>query len=76
MEGIVKFFNPQKHFGFIQIEDEPGNVVGEFFFHGHQVIGDKPRKGDLVEFWIVDPRHGGGSIWEATDVLVKGATTW
>lgn len=55
MQGIVKFFNPEGHYGFVNLLDESGECVAEFFFHGIDVIGDLPEKGDTVNFLLDDP---------------------
>ena len=64
MEGTVKFFLPEKRFGFISIE---GGL--DFFFHGRHVIGDIPSAGDTVSFWIDEDRHRG--TLEAVEVSVS-----
>ena len=56
MQGTVKFFRPAPQFyGFISIE---GSL--DFFFHGAQVVGEIPKAGDEVSFWLEDdPRDDG-----------------
>ncbi len=46
MRGRVKFFSRSKGYGFI-LEEESGL---ERYFNDHNVSGDLPRKGELVEF--------------------------
>jgi cold shock CspA family protein len=56
MQGRVKFFNPVGHYGFLFLQDEAGETVSDdFFFHGVDVIGDLPEKGDMVNFILDDP---------------------
>ena len=56
MQGTVKFFEAKRHFGFIELTDESGELVyGEYFFSGNDVIGDVPKRGELVDFIIEDP---------------------
>jgi cold shock CspA family protein len=52
MIGTVKFFEPDKFYGFVV------NEGGEWFFDGKFVIGDAPKKGDEVEFWLEDGNSG------------------
>ena len=56
MQGQVKFFNVARHFGFINLTDESGELIfAEYFFSGNDVIGDFPQRGDTVEFIVEDP---------------------
>ena len=55
MQGRVKFFNSKANYGFLSLHDEAGECVAEFFFHGANVIGDPPTKGDMVNFILDDP---------------------
>jgi cold shock CspA family protein len=55
MQGRVKFFNSQANYGFVCLHDEAGECVAEFFFHGINVIGEFPQKGDMVDFLLDDP---------------------
>jgi cold shock CspA family protein len=47
MSGRVKYFNQERHFGFIGLE---GGV--DVFFHGSEVSGNALRCGDAVRFWL------------------------
>jgi cold shock CspA family protein len=51
VQGRVKFFNAEKHFGFVT------NEGGTWFLHGRDILGDEPRAGDTVEFWLDDDRQ-------------------
>ena len=56
MLGTVKFFLPERYFGFIS------NEGGEWFFHGSAIIGRPPERGEEVDFWLGDgtgKRQGG-----------------
>lgn len=56
MQGKVKWFNPQKGYGFIQREDGP-----DVFVHYSAIKSDGFRtlnEGDLVEFDIVEGPKG------------------
>lgn len=55
MQGRVKFFDRWGSYGFVQLEDDAGVCVAEYFFHGFNVIGDLPEKGDTVNFLLDDP---------------------
>lgn len=61
MKGRVKFFSRNKGFGFII--DDSGV---ERYFNDNHVIGDLPRKGELVEFEATD----GGERPQADEVSV------
>ncbi len=53
-EGTVKFFNAEKHFGFITGDD--GN---EYFMHSSGLApGASVTKGDKVSFEVVDGDRG------------------
>ena len=55
MKGIVKFFNSQKHFGFIIAEGGGGDV----FFHATQIASDTTlRTDDVVTFEAGYDRQG------------------
>jgi RNA recognition motif-containing protein len=45
MEGIIRFFNTDRHFGFIDTEARQS-----FFFRESAVIGDPVTEGDVVMF--------------------------
>ena len=64
MQGIVKFFNRTKNFGFITPEDGSKDV----FVHGTNVIGESIADGDTVTFEIGEGRKGP----EAKDVKKVG----
>ena len=61
--GIVKFFNSTKGFGFITREEGK-----DLFFHISEVQGQEPRDGDKVEFEEGEGRKGPC----ATGVRVSG----
>ena len=75
MEGICKFFDAAKHYGFIELTDESGDVFQEYFFHGSRVIGEKePVKNDTVEFFLADSTRAEDRLrggWQAVDVTVR-----
>jgi len=55
-EGIVKWFNKKKNYGFIESEGQE-----EVFFHGSKVIDHGffgIKSDDRVTYKIVDTRHG------------------
>jgi cold shock CspA family protein len=54
MEGIVKYFDAVKLYGFVQITSEYNDWLGVFFFHYSSIIGEPVRAGDRVEFWLDD----------------------
>lgn len=54
IQGIVKFFNDEKDFGFIQQENGP-----DVFVHRIAIIGSGSlAEGDKVEFTIVQGQKG------------------
>lgn len=62
-KGIVKFFNEEKGFGFIQQEDSDKDV----FVHKTGLI-DRIRENDQVEFEVENGQRG----LNAVDVRVIG----
>jgi len=54
MEGIVKFFNRTKQFGFITPEDGSEDI----FVHQSDIIGESIADGDAVEFEIGEGLKG------------------
>jgi cold shock CspA family protein len=58
LEGVVKFFDTTRGFGFIFITDEDDELVAEWFFHNQDLAGPPVQKGDLVEFVLGDARDG------------------
>ena len=52
-QGVVKWFNPRKGFGFI--EQESGN---DLFVHHSEVEGGSIAEGDKVTFEIGEGRKG------------------
>jgi cold shock protein len=61
--GTVKFFNAQKHFGFITPDSG-----ADLFFHISEVQGQEPRQGDKVEFEVGEGKKGPCAV----SVKVKG----
>ena len=66
VQGRVKFFNAEKHFGFV------ANEGGSWFFHGRDVCGDEPRAGDTVEFWLDDDQRDASRL-RAVEVKISVA---
>lgn len=54
MQGVVKFFNRTKNFGFITPEDGSKDV----FVHGTNVEGELLNEGDTVTFELGEGRKG------------------
>ena len=53
VNGVVKWFNPEKGFGFIEITS--GNQSGsDIFVHASDIEGKPLREQDVVEFDIDD----------------------
>ena len=52
-KGKVKWFNPEKGFGFI--EQENGD---DLFVHKNEVKGEYLQEGDSVQFTIGEGRNG------------------
>lgn len=52
--GRVKFFDPEKGFGFIQ----PDEDMEDLFFHATACIGDAPNDKDHVEFKVSEGKKG------------------
>lgn len=57
-QGVVKFFNETKGFGFIKDAEDESK---EYFVHATGLI-DKVDKEDKVEFELVDGRKGLNAI--------------
>jgi hypothetical protein len=76
MEGRCKFFHRDKLFGFIAIDDEYGQPIGDthcFFFHGNSVVGGvMPERNEIVDFWLDDAkRPRPGEPWQAVEVTLR-----
>ena len=56
-EGICKFFNSQKGFGFLKIN----NSKEEIFFH-HTGLIDEVQKDDHVSFEITEGKKGPNAV--------------
>ena len=57
MKGIVKFFDKDKHFGFIRTQSD------NIFFHGSNLTKPYlPVKGEWVQFEIKQGREGPEAI--------------
>ncbi|MBL7754630.1 MAG: cold-shock protein [Bacteroidota bacterium] len=56
-EGTVKFFNEEKHFGFIK----PDNGSKDVFVHASAVAG-RIRENDRVEFEVEDGQKGPNAV--------------
>ena len=54
IQGIVKWFNPEKGFGFIK----PSNGDNDLFVHHSETNGKTLNEGDTVEFEIGEGRKG------------------
>ena len=52
MQGLVKFFNAERGYGFVH------NEAGSWWFHRSYCRGDLPVAGDTVEFWLDDGTRG------------------
>jgi len=61
MLGTVKFFDQGKYYGIVF------NEAGGWFFHGSNCIGEVPKGGEEVEFWLADGTRGDGRL-AAVDV--------
>jgi cold shock protein len=69
IEGVVKWFNAEKGFGFIKRGEDESDV----FVHHSAINMDGYRKleeGDVVEFAIVEGQKG----LQASDVIVISRT--
>ena len=65
MQGIVKWFSPERHYGFIIGEDKK-----DYFFHSSEVQGDgKIFEGDEVEFIAEETKKG----FQALKVVIKNS---
>lgn len=63
MTGKVKFFNPDKGFGFIIVDDANSKINGkEVFVHIKNVKGGKLNKDENVEFETEDTPKGLSAI--------------
>eukprot|EP00425_Heterocapsa_triquetra_P023660 CAMPEP_0195101106 /NCGR_PEP_ID=MMETSP0448-20130528/64914_1 /TAXON_ID=66468 /ORGANISM="Heterocapsa triquestra, Strain CCMP 448" /LENGTH=95 /DNA_ID=CAMNT_0040136359 /DNA_START=83 /DNA_END=367 /DNA_ORIENTATION=+ len=52
-QGTVKFFNPEKGFGFITYEG------GDVFVHRSECEGGMPQDGDIVQFELTEDTRSG-----------------
>lgn len=74
MIGRVRFFDTTRNFGFISITDESELIVGDWFFHGRDVIGAPVNRGDTVDFLLSDSQSPHTDNLECVEVvLVKQA---
>jgi hypothetical protein len=75
VQGVCKFYLHDRRFGFIQLENERDEPLGEpfeFFFNGAEILGDKvPIKGDDVSFWLDVDRNRGNLIATEVEVTLK-----
>lgn len=56
MQGWVSSIAPGGRYGFVTLGSE-GRRIG-FFFHATNVIGDMPKVGEAVDFWLDDAPKG------------------
>jgi len=66
VEGIVKWFSPRKHYGFLTVQEE-----GDVFFHQQQLletVQDAPQEGQPARFHMRSSPKGP----EALNVEIKG----
>jgi len=62
-KGTIKWFNPDRNYGFIERE-----VGTDVFVHGSEVEGAQlPKEGDRVSFKVEDGDRG----LKATNVMIK-----
>jgi cold shock CspA family protein len=61
MQGRVKFFLPEGHYGFIEILDGVASV-GEWYFHDSELIAGPVKNRDEVEFFLDDSRFRPGLV--------------
>lgn len=52
MQGKVKYFNSEKGYGFIAGDKE------DVFVHTSRILGPEPKKGDIVQYSVVEGRKG------------------
>jgi cold-inducible RNA-binding protein len=56
MEGRIRFYNLEKHYGVVE------NEGGSWFFPGDATIGDAVTKGDCVQFDLADDERRPGEV--------------
>ena len=70
MQGLVKFFNADRGYGFVH------NEAGSWWFHCTYCRGELPRAGDTVEFWLEDGTRGDLVAVDVTVVPSDSTAAW
>jgi hypothetical protein len=71
VEGIIRFFDSSRNFGFIDCTDELGYSIQSVFFPGTHLLSSVAT-GDVATFWITDDDFGRAG-WMATEVQRAGS---